>query len=321
MPRPSSVYEVLIASPSDVTTERTILAEVLEDWNSANSRANGVSLQALRWELDAVPATGDRPQQILNKQLVENADILLAVFWARLGTPTGKAASGTVEEIDHFRQQGKPVLLYFSEQPIPHDHDPEQFRALNGYRKSVEADTIYHAFQTSEELRRHASKDIARVVHELAAAGTATQPSQNSSTPKNQNELARVLFQTTTMSEQGMKVVRVFGTIENTSRSRRIREYSLTLSIPECCLTFNTARFSLEIAGTKTGYRKFRSTEVNHRVQIQPGDRFQIISIDIAVDHLAAAEREKCLQMDVIADVIVEDQALQLRKKVNELFI
>jgi hypothetical protein len=25
--------------------------------------------------------------------------------------------------------------------------------------------------------------------------------------------------------------------------------------------------------------------------------------------------------MDVIADVIVEDQALQLRKKVNELFI
>jgi hypothetical protein len=34
---------------------------------------------------------------------VESGDILMGVFWTRLGTPTGKAPSGTVEEIEHFR--------------------------------------------------------------------------------------------------------------------------------------------------------------------------------------------------------------------------
>src|ERR1700730_982987 len=59
MPRQSTVYEVLIASPSDVVKERAVIAQVLEDWNSANSRSQNLSLQALRWELDAVPSTGE----------------------------------------------------------------------------------------------------------------------------------------------------------------------------------------------------------------------------------------------------------------------
>jgi len=50
MARQSTVYEVLIASPSDVIAERLILSEVLQDWNSAHARARGISLQALRWE-------------------------------------------------------------------------------------------------------------------------------------------------------------------------------------------------------------------------------------------------------------------------------
>jgi hypothetical protein len=80
MPRSSAVYEVLIASPGDVSDERTILGEVIEDWNSSNSRARRISLQALRWELDGVPSFGESPQETLNKQLVKDADILIAVF-------------------------------------------------------------------------------------------------------------------------------------------------------------------------------------------------------------------------------------------------
>jgi len=167
MPRRSLVYEVLIASPSDVKKERAVLAEVLEDWNSGHSRSRGISLQALGWELDAVPASGGRPQEILNRQLVENGDILLAVFWTRLGTPTGKALSGTVEEIEHFRRQGKRVLLYFSEADIPHDHDAEQLRLVKDYRKSVESDTLYKTFKGTEDLRRQATRDLARIINEL----------------------------------------------------------------------------------------------------------------------------------------------------------
>jgi len=57
---------------------------------------------------------GDRPQAILNKQLGEISNILIGIFWTRLGTHTGQAESGTVEEIEEFMKAGKPVLLYFS---------------------------------------------------------------------------------------------------------------------------------------------------------------------------------------------------------------
>src|SRR5436309_1247599 len=182
MPRQSTVYEVLIASPSDVGRERTVLAEVLEDWNSANSRTRNTSLQALRWELDGVPSSGDCPQQILNKQLVEKADILMAVFWMRLGTPTGAAPSGTAEEIEYFRKLGKPVFLYFSEADIPHHHDPNQLRLLKEYRNKLTADNfVPPSFRDVEELRRRAARDLAHVMNELLSS--AAQLRQTTSYP------------------------------------------------------------------------------------------------------------------------------------------
>lgn len=166
MPRSSDILDVLIASPSDVTRERDILTEVILDWNSAHSRAVGVTLSAVRWETNAVPATGDRPQGLLNKQIVEGADIVLGVFWYRLGTPTGLAPSGTAEEIEIMRKKGKRVLLYFSEAPIPHNHDPEQLSALKRYRNSMEKNTLYWTFSSPDELRRLASKHLAAVINE-----------------------------------------------------------------------------------------------------------------------------------------------------------
>ena len=43
------------------------------------------------------PQMGDRPQELINKQLVGHCDLLIGSFWTRLGTPTGRAESGTAE--------------------------------------------------------------------------------------------------------------------------------------------------------------------------------------------------------------------------------
>jgi hypothetical protein len=39
---------------------------------------------------------------------------LIGVFWTRVGTPTGIAESGTLEEIERVAAEGKLVMLYFS---------------------------------------------------------------------------------------------------------------------------------------------------------------------------------------------------------------
>jgi hypothetical protein len=49
------------------------------------------------------------------------------MFWTKLGTDTGVADSGTVEEIDQFVSAGKPALLYFSSRPI----NPEASTSTN----------------------------------------------------------------------------------------------------------------------------------------------------------------------------------------------
>lgn len=167
MPRSSNILDVLIASPSDVVQERDILTQVILDWNSAHSRTAGVTLSAIRWEMNAIPGAGDRPQELLNKQLVQDADIVIGIFWYRLGTPTGIAPSGTVEEIEIMRQKKKHVLLYFSEAPIPHDYDHEQFNALKTYRHSLQKNTLYSTFADREELRRLATKHLAQVVNDI----------------------------------------------------------------------------------------------------------------------------------------------------------
>jgi len=69
MPRDSIAYEVLIAFPSDVTSQHHIVAEVVGDWNSAHARARGIVLQSRRWELDAVPQMGERPQALMSASI------------------------------------------------------------------------------------------------------------------------------------------------------------------------------------------------------------------------------------------------------------
>jgi hypothetical protein len=115
-----------------------------------------------------------------------------------------------------------------------------------------------------------------------------------------------------------VKIVRVFGTIENRSSSRRIR--ACTLSVPRCCLSLSDPTFPAEVESHDPDRRKFRHTEQNHAtVPIQAGDRYQVVSVEIAVGHLAQDIKERCLKMDVIADAEVDGEALQTRKTVAEL--
>ena len=80
---------------------------------------------------EAVNASGDRPQAILNKQIAEQGDFLIGIFGNRLGTPTGDSKSGTIEEIEIFRRSGKHVALYFSTADVPRDVDRDQLEELD----------------------------------------------------------------------------------------------------------------------------------------------------------------------------------------------
>ncbi len=131
-------YRVLIASPSDTTEERTALVHAMHEWNDLNMAGFGVVLVPTLWEVSVSPELGERAQAIINRELVDESDILVGTFWTRLGTPTGDSRSGTVEEIDRFRAYGRPTLLYFSEQPVaPASIAPDQLQGVHDYRTEM----------------------------------------------------------------------------------------------------------------------------------------------------------------------------------------
>ena len=49
---------------------------------------------------------GERAQAIINRQIVKDSDLVVAIFWTRIGTPTGVAQSGMIEEIEEHYWRG-----------------------------------------------------------------------------------------------------------------------------------------------------------------------------------------------------------------------
>jgi hypothetical protein len=104
----------MIASPGDVSKERESAERIIYEWNVHHGRLQHATILPVSWKTHSYPSFGDRPQAILNEQLLSQADILIAMFGERLGMPTGKAESGTVEEIETFARTSKrSIAVYF----------------------------------------------------------------------------------------------------------------------------------------------------------------------------------------------------------------
>jgi hypothetical protein len=180
MPRTATVLEVLIASPGDVDSERDSVERAIAGWNAANSRHAGIVLQPIRWELDSVPSMSEDGQSVINKQLVERADILIGIFWARLGSPTLRDVSGTAEEISLFRGSGREALIYFKEAAIPMDHDGDQLARLKLYKGALKQAGLCSSFDTSSKLHEYVTRHLARLLNGITPSGFITSPDEDS---------------------------------------------------------------------------------------------------------------------------------------------
>ena len=167
--RSSKIVRILISAPSDVQNELHIILEVIKNWNATYSEKYGVFIECVHWITHSTSQMGERPQDVLNKQIVNDSDILIAIFWSRLGTSTGKEKSGTVEEIKKFINDGKPVLLYFSNRPIPRDVDPDQLRELNEFQDECKTKQLglYFEFETLENFERKIIHDISSQISKI----------------------------------------------------------------------------------------------------------------------------------------------------------
>jgi hypothetical protein len=159
---------VAIASPSDVQTEREAVQKVFTKWNDDNPQM--AFLHPKMWE-NATPEMGGHPQHILNKKLIDNSDLLVAILHSKLGTPTPNANSGTVEEIREFITQKGPrrAMLYFCKRPLPVDIDPAELTRLNEFKTNMRQQGLYAEYTTRDEFQEQLYRHIDVKVQQFLA--------------------------------------------------------------------------------------------------------------------------------------------------------
>jgi hypothetical protein len=165
--RHSAVYKVLVAGPGDVIRERKAVTEAINTWTRRHGDQTGVIMQAVSSE-QARPDMSADPQAVINRQLGENRDAVIAVFGKRIGTATPRAISGTVEEIEEAIGEGKDVMVYFSSGPISRDGlDLVQLAKLEEFRRSLQSRGLLGSYKSLPHLKTQLDDHITRLGYEV----------------------------------------------------------------------------------------------------------------------------------------------------------
>jgi len=168
-------YSVLISCPTDIKEEIDIINEVVNEWNRINSKNLNCLVTVSHWSVDSYPESGERAQQLVNNQIVTNADIIVGIFWSHFGTSTGLARSGTEEELRLGIKLGKDIMLYFSEIPIPtHSINEDELSMINHFKNEYKSIGVYWTYNSFESFRyvftRHFSLVMEQIIYRVPSS-------------------------------------------------------------------------------------------------------------------------------------------------------
>nr|VFK48878.1 MAG: protein of unknown function (DUF4062) [Candidatus Kentron sp. TC] len=134
------IYKCFISSPSDTQEERKICDLVFEEINRTQGEESGFRIESKKWEIDARPSFGESPQDVINKQLLNDIQLFIGIISARFGTPTENYGSGTEEEfyLAYEKKDDVEIMFYFNNEPAPPDlANPEQKRKVEEFQELI----------------------------------------------------------------------------------------------------------------------------------------------------------------------------------------
>jgi hypothetical protein len=157
----------MITSPKDVTEECELARQAVYEWNALHAYSKKIVLDPTGWKTHSAPLMGGRPQEIINKQVLEHADLLIGIFWTRIGTSTGQEDSGTVEEIKRHVAAGKPAMLYFSKCPaVPDTIDPQQYEKLQEFKSYCKMEGLFNEFGSVGEFKENFARHLVHTIND-----------------------------------------------------------------------------------------------------------------------------------------------------------
>lgn len=160
--------QLTLCGPGDVATEIDLAKKVIHEWNEQNFDLLNCGIRARHWLSDATPSMRARGQEVINWELIDTADLVVAIYWQRLGTPTGMHDSGTAEEVNRANAKGIEVMLYFSDiEDVRANADPDQRDMLRAYRAKAMQSGLPWTSQSRSEFKKRFADHLSKKVHEI----------------------------------------------------------------------------------------------------------------------------------------------------------
>ncbi len=142
-----------------------MIRDIIIKWNYTHSINSSKVLIPLGWETHSAPLLtpeGDGAQAVINDMVLKPADLLVAIFKDRLGTPTASGKSGTIEEIERHLSLGKQALLYFGEQTVV---SGEQIEDVKSYKEECKKRGMIYEYNDISDLKESFSGHLQLVAN------------------------------------------------------------------------------------------------------------------------------------------------------------
>jgi hypothetical protein len=170
---------IFIGSPGDVGEERDLVSLIVEELRINVARLVSVELETVRWETHAWPAVGANAQDVINRE-ISDYDVFVGVMWRRLGTPTKRSKSGTVEEFErafeYFSEFAKPkIMFYFRTKPFyPSDlAELRQFKRVLEFKRTLQkSGVLFWEYSEPIEFERRFRQHLTNQILELSEEQT-----------------------------------------------------------------------------------------------------------------------------------------------------
>ena len=176
------VINLFAASPGDALEERNQKTEmVVKELNSGLAEQLGFVIQVKTGDM-VPPDAGDAELIILDH--IGDYDIFVAIFAERLGTPTKRYASGTVEELHvaidkRIAGRNQRVMVYFKSPRSAkrgRKHRNEQKRELETFQQQIRSKILFRYFYDANNFEELFRRDLAEVLKLLPDRKPTAQP-------------------------------------------------------------------------------------------------------------------------------------------------
>ena len=222
------VLKIFLASPGDVVRERNYVKEVIDEINRTTAPSKGVRLEVVRSEGNVFPGYNpEGGQAVLNAQIanMEEYALFIGIMWNRVGTPTPRAVSGTIEEFERavkaWKSKKQPEIWFYFRQAaasLNTDEEIEQRQKVLNFRKTIKPCSFIRDYKNPSNFRDEFRIGISLWLAKLPNK-TSSKPSIAAANPKKKSLIPATKSQTATTKGNNKKRLTSNSTADNKAKS------------------------------------------------------------------------------------------------------